>query len=237
MKASEKELVNKQIDESIRDGIVQPYISEYASPIVLVKKRDRSVRVCVDYRNLNKKIVKDRYPLPLIEDQLDALQVVKIFSTLDLKNGFFHVPVEENSRNYTAFIVPDGMYEFLRAPFGLCNSPAIFQKYINTVFKNLIRERVVLVYMDDLIVPANDIESRINRLEHVLQVASAAGLQINWKKCAFLQAEVEFLGHMVANGTIRPSDRKTESVKCFLEPTNVNQLQRIKLHDIKRMTW
>lgn len=144
--------------------------------------------------------MKDRYSLPLIKDQLDALQGAKIFSTLDLKNGFFHVSVEETSRKYTAFIIPDGMYEFLCAPFGLCNSPAIFQKYINTVFKNLIRERVVLVY--DLIVPANDIESGVNRLECVLQVASAAGLQINWKKCAFLQAEVEFLWHMVANGTI-----------------------------------
>lgn len=223
---SERELVNRQIDEWIRDGIVQPSISEYASPIVLVKKKDGSVRICIDYRNLNRKIVKDRYPLPLIEDQLDALQGARVFSTLDLKNGFFHVSVEESSRKYTAFIVPDGMYEFLRAPFGLCNSSAIFQKYINMVFKNLIRERTVLVYMDDLIIPSNDVESGIIKVERVLQVAAAAGLQINWKKCAFLQEEVEFLGCMVANGKIRPSDRKTEAVRCFPEPTNVNQLQR-----------
>lgn len=105
---SERELVNKQIDEWIKDDIVQSSISEYASPIVLVRKKDGSVRICVDYRNINKKIVKDRYPLPLIEDQLDALQDAKVFSTLDLENGFFHVSMEESSRKYTAFIVPDG---------------------------------------------------------------------------------------------------------------------------------
>lgn len=134
--------------------------------------------------------------------------------------------MEESSRKYTAFIVPDGMYEFLRAPFGLCNSPAIFQKYINIIFKDLIREHVVLIYMDDLIIPANNVKSGISKLERVFKVASKAGLRINWKKCVFLRPEVEFLGHVIVNGNIRPSDRKTEAVKCFSEPTSVIQLQR-----------
>lgn len=110
--------------------------------------------------------MKNRYPY-LIED-LDASQHAKVFSTLDLRNGFFHVPVEEANRKHTAFIVPDGLYEFLRAPFGLCNSPAIFQKYINIIFKDLIKEHAVLIYIDDLIIPSNDIESGILRLEYVL---------------------------------------------------------------------
>lgn len=101
---------------------MRPSLSEYASPVVLVKKKNGTYRLCVDYRRLNQKIIKNRYPLPLIDDQLDRLQGAKIFTTLDLKNGFFHVDVDEDSRKFTAFIIPDGQYEFLKIPFGLCNS-------------------------------------------------------------------------------------------------------------------
>lgn len=159
LSAIERNEVNAQVDEWLKNKIIQPSVSEYASPIVLVKKKDGTKRLCVDFRLLNKKIAKDRYPLPLIEDQLDALQNARVFSTLDLKNGFFHVRVDELSRKYTAFIVPDGHFEFLRVPFGLCNSPAIFQKFVNVIFKDLVREGVMLIYMDDLIVPAMDYET------------------------------------------------------------------------------
>lgn len=178
---SERETVNAQIDEWIAEGIVRPSTSDYASPVVLVRKKDGSVRLCVDYRLLNRKIIRDRYPLPLIEDQLDRLQGAKLFSTIDLKNGFFHVKMDESSRKYTAFIVPDGHYEFLRVPFGLCNSPAVFQKFVNSVFRDLMRESVLLAYMDDLIIPSNDVEDGVRRLRRVLETASEAGLVINWK--------------------------------------------------------
>ncbi|XP_043264094.1 uncharacterized protein LOC122404231 [Colletes gigas] len=105
---SEREIVNTIVREWLRDGIIQPSLSEYASPVVLVKKKDGTPRLCVDYRQLNRKIVRDRYPLPLIEDQLDSLQDARIYTTLDLKNGFFHVPIRPESQKYTAFIVPDG---------------------------------------------------------------------------------------------------------------------------------
>jgi len=153
----EREKVNEHISEWIRDGIAQPSLSDYASPVVLVEKKDGSTRLCVDYRQLNKKIVRDRYPLPLIEDQLDLLQNARYFSTLDLKNGFFYVPLDKDSIKYTAFIVPDGHYEFLKVPFGLCNSPSVFQRFINNIFKNAIREKIVLTYLDDLIIPSVDV--------------------------------------------------------------------------------
>jgi len=172
---------------------------------VLVKKKDGSHRLCIDYRQLNKKIIKDRYPLPLIEDQLDRLQDATVFSTLDLKNGFFHVRMDELSAKYTSFIVPDGQYEFLRVPFGLCNSPSVFQRFVNAVFRDLVREGIVLIYMDDLIVLSNDEITGLRNLEAVLGVASQGGLEINWRKCCFLQKKVEFLGHIVEGGTIRPS--------------------------------
>lgn len=137
--------------------------------------------VCLCYRRLNEKIVKNRYPLPLIEDQLDLLQGAKIYSTLDLKNGFFHVSIDEASRKYTAFVVPSGHYEFLKMPFGLCTSPAYFQKYINAVFRELTAAKIVAIYMDDLIIPSVDISEGLSRLELVLKTASEHGLSFNWK--------------------------------------------------------
>ncbi|XP_015514359.2 uncharacterized protein LOC107220321 [Neodiprion lecontei] len=222
---AEKREVNEQIQEWMKDGIVRESHSDYASPIVVVKKKDGSNRLCVDYRLLNQKIIKDRYPLPLIEDQLDLLQGAKVFTTLDLRNGFFHVQVEEASRKYTSFIVPDGQYEFCRVPFGLCNSPAVFQKFVNAVFRELIKERVVLTYMDDLIIPSKDDASGIENLERVFQVASEADLIFKWSKCNFLQREVEFLGHVIGQGQVRPSERKTEAVRKFPELTNIKQVQ------------
>ena len=133
----------------------------------------------MDYRRLNKIIVRDRYPLPLIEDLLDKLQEAKIFSTLDLKDGFFHVPIEEDSTKYTAFVVPDGHYEFLRFPFGLCNSPAVFQRSIRAMFRTLIANGTFLTYLDDLIVPARSEDENLEKLAQVLNLASNHGLIIN----------------------------------------------------------
>ena len=152
--AQEKEVVNQQIDESLQQEIVRESKSNFASPIVLVKKKDGSNRMCVDYRKLNAKTVKDRYPLPIIEDVLESLYAAKVFTTLDLRNGFFHVDMSEESIKYTSFIVPDGQYEFRKVPFGLCNAPSVFQRYVNKLFEQLIRENVVVVYMDDVIVPS-----------------------------------------------------------------------------------
>lgn len=164
---------------------------------------------------LNRNIIKDRYPLPLIEDQLDQLQDAKVFSTLDLENGFFHVRMDEASIRYTSFIVPDGQFEFLRMPFRLCNSPSVFQRFIYAVFRDLTKRRIVLIYLDDLIVLSNDESDGLKNLKIVLDVASEAGLAINWRKCRFLQRRVEFLGHVVENGTVRSSERKTKAVMCF----------------------
>lgn len=209
----------------MRDGIIQPSLSEYTSPIVLVKKKDGTTRLCVNYRRINKVILKDRYPLPLIEDQLDLLQDGRVFSTIDLKNGYFHVPLDESSRKYTSFVTPEGQYEFLRVPFGLCNSPVVFSKYVRAVFEQLMQAKIVLSYIDDLIVPSASYEEDLARLKSVLKTTCRYGLIINWSKCRFLQTRVEYLGHVVENGTIRPSPHKTEAVLRFPEPGNVKQVQ------------
>jgi len=174
---SENEIVERQIEEWIRDGIIETCSSEYASPVLVVRKKDGSPRVCIDYRKVNEIIVKDRYPLPLIEDQLDRLKDARVFTTLDLRNGFFHVAVNRESRKYTTFVTHTGQYCFLKVLFGLCNSPAVFQRFINHVFRPLINAGVVLIYLDDWIIPGNDEEHELERLKAVLQVAS----EMDWK--------------------------------------------------------
>lgn len=204
---TQRKIVNDVIADWEARGIVRPSISEYASPIVLTTKRNGQPRLCVNYREINRKIIRDRYPLLLIEDQLDRLQEAVVFSTLDLKDGFFHVPIEEDSIKYTAFIVLNGHYKFLHLPFRLSNSPAVFQRHVRVIFQELIKTGVVLTYLDDLIIPARTDEESIEKLQQVLDVASRHGLVINWKKCSLLVRRVEYLGHIIANGTVRPSSK------------------------------
>lgn len=208
----EKQILQSQVDEWLEKGIVKPSRSTYSSAVVIVAKKDGSHRVCVDYRRLNRKIIRDQFPMPLIEDCIDALAPARVFSVLDLKNGFFHVPVAEGSQRYTSFVTHNGQYEFTKAPFGLCNSPTTFLRFVDEVFQDLNRRGVVLTYMDDLIVPGKDEAEALERLRETLVVAADKGLSINWKKCKFLEREVEYLGHVVGNGSVRPSNGKITAV-------------------------
>ncbi|XP_042913385.2 retrovirus-related Pol polyprotein from transposon 17.6 [Parasteatoda tepidariorum] len=222
---SEKQKVNDQISEWLKTDIIRESCSDYCSPIVLCKKKDNSLRLCIDYRKLNSKTIKDRYPLPLIEDVLDQLQGSKICSKIDLRNGFFHIDVDEDSKKYTSFVTPDGQYEFNKVPFGLCNSPSTFQRYINYVFRDLLREGVVVIFMDDIFIPAESEIDALNRLTRVLQTASEYGLELNLKKCQFLMSKINFLGYIIENGTIKPSSEKTLAVQNFPVPKSTKQVQ------------
>ncbi|XP_036347914.1 uncharacterized protein LOC118757296, partial [Rhagoletis pomonella] len=162
---ADKKVVEEQIAEWLQEGIIQPSTSEYASPIVLVAKKDGSKRLCCDYRRINSKIMRDNFPMPLLDDVIERLQGAKLFTTLDLANGFFHVPVEAKSRKYTAFVTHNGQYEFRYVPFGISNSPAVFSKYIATVLRDMVEDGTVVAYMDDLIIPAKDVGEAIQKLE------------------------------------------------------------------------
>ncbi|GFY76058.1 hypothetical protein TNIN_31151 [Trichonephila inaurata madagascariensis] len=168
--------------------------------------------------------VKDKFLLPLIEDVLDTLQEAKVYSTLDLRNGFFHVDVDEDCKKYTSFIIPDGQFEFNKVPFGLSTSPGVFQRYVSSIFRDLTRKGIVISYLDDLVIPVKD-EKGIEKLKIVFEVVKKYGLEIKFKKCQFLKKTIEFLGHVVGNGTIRPSTVKTQAVRKFPEPTTIKQVQ------------
>ncbi|XP_022225821.2 uncharacterized protein LOC111076370 [Drosophila obscura] len=150
---SEADVVKQQVDEWANEPIRRSS-SNFASRTVIVKKKDGSNRVCVDYRQLNKMVLKDCFPVPIVEDVLEKLENAKMFTIMDLENGFFHVPVEEGSKKYTAFITKQGLYEFNRAPFGFCNSPAVFIRFIGYVFQNLINENILDLYTDDIVIHA-----------------------------------------------------------------------------------
>lgn len=170
--------------------------------------------------------MKDRHPLPNIEEQLDSLEGATIFSTLDLANGFFHIPVAKECQKFTSFITLNGQYEFLRAPFGLCICPPVFQRFINTIFAELINKKIVIPYMDDIGIPAKSEEEALEKLKEVLKIAENYGLNIKWKKCKLIQRKIEFFGQEIENGKIRSSPSKTKALKQYKEPSNTKEVQR-----------
>lgn len=221
---AEKEVAEKQIQQWLEEGIIQPSSSEYASPVVVTTKKDGTPRLCIDYRRLNRQVVRDRFPLPLIDDILDKLCDARVFSTLDLRNGFFHVAVKEDSRKYLAFVTRSGQWEFLKVPFGYCNSPAVFQRHINCVFRELIQAGIVMVYMDDVVVPGKDVQDGLMKLKMVMEVAQVYGLDIKFSKCQFLKRKIEFLGHVIEEGTVAPTPRKAAAVQFYPEPKTLAEV-------------
>ncbi|CAK1585469.1 unnamed protein product [Parnassius mnemosyne] len=182
-------------------------------------------RLCVDYRELNVNTVRDHYPLPLISEQLDQLAEAKYFTCLDMAAGFHQIPIEPNSIEKTAFITPDGQYDYLTMPCGFTNAPSVYQRAINKALGDL-RGKTALVYMDDILIPSKTIVEAIAKLELVLEALAKAGFAINKKECAFLKSAIEYLGFMVSNGKIRPSPTKVEALAKSPPPTNIKQLRQ-----------
>lgn len=146
---SGREKLKILIHELLKENIIRPSNSLYASPIVLVHKKT-GVRLCLDFRGVNEITIKDNFPTPLIEDHLDRLRDKKYFSSLDLHHGFHHIRMAESSIKYTSFVTPFGQYEYQKMPFGLTNAPRVFQRYIKGIFANLIKQNKVLLYLDDI---------------------------------------------------------------------------------------
>ncbi|XP_036347667.1 uncharacterized protein LOC118757045, partial [Rhagoletis pomonella] len=160
----EQKIIDKQVEQWLDEGIIRPSCSNYASPVVLVSKKNGTKRLCCDYRKLNSKIIRDNFPMTLIDDALERLREANVYTTLDLANGFFHVPLDESSRKYTAFVTHSGQCEFQYVPFGICNSPAVFCRYIHAILNDFIRDGTVVAYMDDLVIPAKTEEEAIEKL-------------------------------------------------------------------------
>ncbi|KAI3368246.1 hypothetical protein L3Q82_007966 [Scortum barcoo] len=195
---SEYEAVKAHINQLLESQVIRESSSPYASPIVLVRKKDGSLRLCVDYRLLNSKTRKDAFPLPRIEESLDALSGAHWFSTIDLASGYNQVPVAEQDRPKTAFCTPFGLFEFNRMPFGLCNAPSTFQRLMQRMFGDQ-QGQSLLLYLDDIIIYSSSVEQHLQRLEMVLDRLKREGLKAKLDKCAFFRQEVGYLGHVISS--------------------------------------
>lgn len=213
------------LDELMLKGIIRESMSEYASPIVLTKKKNGERRMCVDYRVLNKVTVRDNCPLPLIEDQLDVLAGKKYFTTLDLKDGFFHIQMHEDSVKYTSFVTPLSQFEYLRMPFGLKGAPLKFQRYVTKIFKEQISAGEISVYLDDFLIATETIEHHLFILEKVFKLLVVNLLELRLNKCRFLQTKLDYLGYTVTSNGIRPTNQGFEAIKNFPVPRSVRDVQ------------
>ena len=215
----------KMINEMLRNDVIQKSTSPWSSPVVLVKKKDGSARFCIDYRQVNNLTKKDAYPLPRMDETLDALSGSKWFSTLDLLSGYWQVEVAEEDREKTAFATRDGLYEFKVLPFGLCNGPATFQRLMDMVLSGLHWTRC-LVYLDDIIIFSQDFPSHLDNLKFVFQRLREAGLKVKPTKCEFFKNRVPFLGHIVSQDGVSTDPTKTEKIANWSTPTSRHRLQQ-----------
>lgn len=219
--------IDEQLDEMLRDGIVEPSNSPWASPIVLVKKKDGSYRFCVDYRKLNKVTVRDAYPIPMVSNTLDKLRNAKYLTTLDIKSAYWQIPMAEDSKPHTAFTVPNrGLFQFRRMPFGLSNSPATWQRFIDLVIAHDL-EPFVFVYLDDIVIVTPDFETHLKIIEEVFSRLRNAGLTVSRDKCQFCKPELKYLGYIVDRNGLHVDPEKVQAILQIPSPTNVGEVRRI----------
>ena len=211
-----RETVLKELEEMEKSGVIEPSQSEWAAPIVIVKKKDGSLRICVDYRRLNSVTAMDAYPMPRTDELIDKLGKAKYITTLDLARGYWQVPMNEEDKDKTAFITPKGLYQFRVMPFGLCGAPATFQRMMDRVIRGL--ESSVAVYLDDVVIFSETWDDHIQHVREVLKRLREYKLTAKPTKCQFGMHECVYLGHVVGNGQVKPDPEKLSAVKNYLVP-------------------
>jgi len=221
---AEREEAEKQLAEYLRKGWITPSTSPFGAPILFVSKKDGGLRMCIDYRALNKITVKNRYPLPRIEDLFDQLQGAQYFTSLDLTQGYHQIRISEEDIPKTAFRTPMGHFEFRVLCFGLTNAPATFQAVMNKVFASKLG-KTVLVYLDDILIFSKTAEEHLQHVREVLELLRQHQLYAKISKCRFMRTEVEYLGHLVGRDGLRVDPKKVASVNDWPVPTDVHQLR------------
>ena len=216
---TKRQQIAKEVQKMLLSNVIRPSASPWSSPVLLLEKPNGEFRFCVDYRRLNAETKKDAYPLPRIDETLDALGNATWFSTLDLQSGFWQIPVREQDQEKTAFATHHGHWEFRVLPFGLANSPASFQRLMDLVLSGL-HWTHCLVYMDDVVVFAPTVEEHLRRLDLVLGRIAKAGLTLKPSKCQWMQRSVKFLGHIISEEGVAVDPEKVKSVRNFPTPKN-----------------
>lgn len=224
MSYPELDELKRQLEEYLEHGWIQPSSSPYGAPILFVKKKDGSMRMCVDYRALNKITIKNRYPLPRIDELFDRLQGAKYFSKIDLRSGYHQIRIADEDIPKTAFRTRYGHFEFLVLPFGLTNAPATFMTLMHDIFRPYLDDFIV-IYLDDILVFSKTKEDHIQHLRTVLEVLRKHQLYAKLSKCDFLKTEVDFLGHVVTPEGIKMDPKKLTAIQDWPQPTNLKEVQ------------
>ena len=216
--------IDEYVEQLRNQDMIEPSGGPWCSNVVVVRRKDGRLRLCVDYRGLNARTYFDSYPMPNIEATLDALGGSSWFCTLDLRSGYHNVVIAEQDRDKTQFITRRGTYRWKRMPFGLSTAPGTFQRLMDLVMCGLSYESV-LVYLDDLIVMASSFEQLMQKFTEVLERLRAANLKLNCRKCSLFQRKVSFLGHIVSSAGIEVQPDKTEAVNNWPVPNSLSELR------------
>ncbi|KAJ4701059.1 Retrotransposon protein, putative, Ty3-gypsy subclass [Melia azedarach] len=224
MAPSELKELKVQLQELLDKGFVKPSVSPWGAPVLFVKKKDETLRLCIDYRQLNKVTIRNKYPLPRIDDLFDQLQGARVFSKIDLRSGYHQLKIRDTDVPKTAFRTRYGHYEFLVMPFGLTNAPAAFMDLMNRVFHPYL-DRFVIVFIDDILVYSPSREEHAEHLRVVLQTLKNKQLYAKFSKCQFWLDRVAFLGHVISANGIYVDPQKIEAVVNWERPTSVTEVR------------
>jgi len=221
---AEMDEVRRQLDDLLAKGLIAPSKSPFGAPVLLVRKKDGSMRMCVDYRALNKVTIKNKYPLPRIDELLDRIQGARFFSKIDLRSGYHQIRIKEGHEHITAFRTRYGLYEFKVLPFGLTNAPATFMTLMNDLFRDLL-DVCVVVYLDDVLIYSKTRDEHLSHVRQVLDRLREQKLYAKLSKCEFLQEQVSFLGHVVRQDGIAVEPHKIEAIQEWPAPANVHEVR------------
>lgn len=220
----QQEEVNKQIKEMLEMDVIEPAFSPWASPIIVVNKKDGGFRCCVDLRAVNKVTKLDKYPLPNIDESLNYLHGCKYITTLDLNNGYHQIKMKDSDKEKTAFVSQAGLYQFKRMCFGLTNAPSTFQRTMDIVLSGL-KWNILLVYLDDVIIFSKTMEEHLHRLREVFERFSKHNLTLKPSKCVFAVNRIHFLGYIVAEDGIHMDPDKINAVQHIERPHSVTDIR------------
>ena len=212
-----REMVRAEIAVLLESGIIRPSRSAFSSPIVMVRKKDGTRRMCLDYRRLNEATVDNKRPLPQVKEVLSRLGGAKYYATLDLRSGFHQVPMAEESIKYTAFATEDGLYEYTRLPFGLKNAPAHFQRQMSELLSSM-RGCGAEVFIDDIVVYGEDEQTFMKRLRVVFELLKENNICLKNTKCKLGFESLEHLGHIVSGEGITLSEERKSAIRNLMVP-------------------